>query len=794
MQQLWQKFPRKHLLIIAGYYLIAMIIVGQSPATLLTRFIGADSSDIYEMARGAWWFKYALQHGLPLFQQTLLGYPDGIDGAVLMTVPTQYLPISLLSFVLPLHVAYNVIVLLWMALNGWSMYWLMRYLLNDEHEVAALLSGLIYMAFPLFQGHLSDAHAGLIIAWPAPLYVWTLFRLVSAKTQVWRWILAGVFFFYLTTTGHILLSIYVLMPVTGAFGLARLYQRDWMGIVRIFIMGIIASAVLLALLIPAIKGATNETAYTETQGFVRYSSDSLAIVSPSFFHPLFENLDYSRAVLGTNLGEGMGYIGFFVSLLVIIGIAKNRESRWWLMLGFSAWVLSLGSLLKVANEPIRLSLEAYDTYITLPFALLENLPVFNLARTPARFTFTVAIAIAVIAGYGAAWLWHYRWKPNQTWRYGLAMLLAILIVFEYQSFWGQPTVTAEIPQAVYDLQERDDIRAVFNVPYQHVLAAKDALFLQTAHEYPLIAGQITRQTPVNPAKLAILQATFDPALLHEAGVDIVIFHQQRATEIALYYSIQAQIHIQLGQPIYEDDRIAIYDVSQPETSVDELLTLPMSGTTDRYSELHFFAPQSGWIDLTGTLQADHRSVDLLLNNHLLHRWAIDSEANIRVPIHVPQRGFYAIRLALNPPCPTNYNDTLECRDLIYDLQANFIASENTDAVLFDEGIVLESANVTVTDSVDVRLLWHFDAPRTDTDIRFVHIVDESGEVAAQSDVPLGEFVQGDNWAEIVSFAVDNLPVSNYSVRVGWYDFNTLTNYQVEGQPAFEIGTFSIADS
>ena len=791
MQQLWRKFPRKQVLIIAAYYLIAIIIVGNSPATLLTRFIGSDSSDIYEMARGAWWFKYALQHGLPLFQQTLLGYPDGIDGSVLMTVPTQYLPISLLSFVLPLHIAYNAIVLLWMALNGWSMYWLMRYLLADESDVPALLAGLIYMAFPLFQGHLFDAHAGLMVAWFAPLYLWSLFRLVGAKTQVWKWIAAGVLFFYLTTTGHILLSIYVLLPITTAFGLARLYRRDWIGILRIFIVGAIASVILLLLLLPAISDATSETAYTETQGFVRYSSDVLAFMTPSFFHPLFENYDYSRQVLGTNLGEGMSYIGLIVGSLAIVGVVKNRASRWWLMLGVIAWVLSLGALLKVGDKPVSLSLEEYDTYITLPFAFVENLPVFNLARTPARFNFTLALAVAVMAGYGAAWLWHYRWQPNHTWRYVVAIVVAILIVFEYQSFWGQPTVSSEIPQAVYDLRERDDIRAVFNVPYQHVLGAKDALFLQTAHELPLIAGQITRQTPVNPAKLALLQATFDPALLHEAGADIVIFHKQRAAEIDLFDTIQAQIQAQLGEPLYEDERIAIYNVPQTENIVDDLLTLPMYGTTDSYAELNFFAPQTGWIDLTGTLQADNRIVDLLLNNHALHRWTVDGETLVNVPIYVSQRGYYALRLALNLPCPSRYNTTLECRTLSYDLQAEFIGVDSTQTVTFDDGIVLEGATVIVGESVDVRLYWHFDAPRVDTDIRFVHIVDVTGEIVTQSDIPLGNFETGENWAEIVSFAADALTVGEYTVRVGWYDFNTLTNYQVGGQPVFEIGTFSI---
>ena len=177
-----------------------------------------------------------------------------------------------------------------------------------------------------FQGHLSDAHAGLMIAWPAPLYLWALFRLVNAKTQVWKWLILSILFFYLTTTGHILLSIYVLLPVTGVFGLARLYQRDWVGIGRIFVMGTIASVLLLALFLPAIGVATNQTAYADTQGFVRYSSDSLALLTPSFFHPFFNGLDYSRAVLAPVWGEGLGYLGIFVGLLVMMAWS-SRKSR-----------------------------------------------------------------------------------------------------------------------------------------------------------------------------------------------------------------------------------------------------------------------------------------------------------------------------------------------------------------------------------------------------------------------------------------------------------------------------------
>src|SRR6185369_6001446 len=61
-----------------------------------------------------------------------------------------------------------------------------------------------------------------------------------------------------------------------------------------------------------------------------------------------------------------------------------------------------------------------------------------------------------------------------------------LILFEYQFYWPFPTVSAEIPQAVTALAERTDIRAVFDIPWDNLIEAKYAMYLQTAHQHPLI--------------------------------------------------------------------------------------------------------------------------------------------------------------------------------------------------------------------------------------------------------------------------------------------------------------------
>lgn len=658
------KFLR-HLLIIAAYYVIALVIVAHVPNVLFNHFIGTDTGDSYEMARNVWWFGFALRNGEPLLYQTWLGYPNGIDGSVLLSLPLQYFPMWALAMILPLPVAYNFTALFWMALNGWAMYWLVRDLLKDD--APALFAGLVYMAFPLFQTHLAEGHAGLVVAWAVPLYIWALFHYTEAKNRVWRWFLACVLFFYLSTTGHILQSMYVLLPVTAAFGLGKLWRRNWQAIGRIFAMGIVASIVLLIALFPAISSATTESAYVDTQGYIRYSADLLAIVSPSFLHPVFDNfLSYPRSVLGTNLAEGMAYLGIIASVLSVIGLIRQREARWWLLLALIAWIFSLGPVLKIFDQP---------TTIPLPFGLLQNLPAFNLARTPARFNFTLAIAFAVLVGYGAQQL-------QGKWRY-LLPLLAIGILWEYQSFWPMPLRDAAIPQAVLDLREEEDLRAVFDIPYDNALAAKDGLYLQTGHELPLLAGQITRTTPVNPAMLAILQETLDPALLQAQGVDIVILHRQRAGTNA--ETLANRANQQLGEAIYADEAIEVYRVPQVE------------------------------------------------------------------------------------PIELNYA---------------FDASET----VFGDGIWLTGSKPFIWENhLYLWLRWSFERPRVDTDIRFVHLLDENGEIVRQSDISLGAIGAGEQRTELIQFDVSDLQ-GTYTLRVGWYDFNSLTNYLLlDGQGALVIG-------
>ncbi len=750
---------------------IALLITWPLAANLSTHLTGFAYGDGHEMARHIWWYNHALRTGQPVFYQPLLGYPDGMEGVLLWAHPLQFFPAWLFAYVMPLPAAANLAILLTLALNGWAMYWL-AYDRLKQHA-PALLAGVAFMAAPTFQGHLGGGHAGLMVAWPIPLYVWALFKL--RENSHWRWLAITALFFVLSPGGHILQLIYVLLPITAVFVLWQLIQRDWRGMLRTVLASIIGSAALLIFVLPIAQATFNTPAYTDEGGFTRYSADLLSVVSPSFFHPLYSHLEYPRRVLGVNLEEGVSYIGLVAGVLLLLGLWRfraDRSVRWWLALALVAWVFSLGPLLKIFDQPARLASDEYETFIPLPWALFQNLPFFSLARTPGRFNFTLALAVAMLAGYGAAFVWQKIRRPRVGW--GIITALSAALLFDYQVFWPLPTIPAAIPQAVYDLAQRSDVRAVFNIPWDNLVAAKDALYLQTAHHKPMIAGHVTRSTPVDPAKLRLLENTLNPALLDEAGADVIILHKMHLSQAA-----STSYYTRLGVPFYEDAELAFFDVDEPQNPVEFQVLDNYKPNLDQL-EIYAYAPNNTWVDLTlefnGTV--DDRTVAIYLDRELIHRW--QTEGIVHIPIPVVAHTYHTVSAIVEPLCPSDTNPLLQCQNVdMHTLGAEQVLSPTVEAIHFERGVTLRKAGLPTPTDTSVRLLWDFDAPLTENDVRFVHVIDADGNPIAQQDNTLGVQRAGDGWAEAVSLDLpDDLPPGAYRVYVGWYTLPDVTRFGV----------------
>ncbi len=641
-----------HLLIYAACFFIALIITYPAITTFSTRLIGHPFGDAYEYTAHIWWITHALRTGQPIFHQPLLLYPDGLPAALLWSLPLQSFPAWLFAFIMPLAAAFNLSLLLTLTLNGWSMWLLSRHLLHDLSpfpSLIALLPAVIFMAYPTFQGQTAAAHIGLLQLWGAPLLVYAVMRLRDA-THPRRWIIFAAFAFCAPMLGSLTLALYLVAPVTLFLFAHLIARREWrafrLTLIALILGILIESVFALPYLLEGSVGSANDLG-----GTVRYSASALAIVSPSFQHPIYGALDYPGHVIGREPFEGAAYIGILTLILTLIAVIRFRPARTWLILALIAWMLSLGPLLKVFDTPIFAAIDGYATSISLPYALIQNLPFIDTTRTPARFNFTVAFALAVMAGYGAAWIIRRRKFARL-----LIPLMCVFTLFDYQLFWGMPTINVVLPEALRILAARDDIRAVLNVPFMHPLTDKDAMFLQTAHQQPIIAGHIARATPLNPARGWLLESALDPALLDSTGVDVIILHREWDDVQGI---TESRLRSQFGDPTYIDDQYALF-VLPPYTGDPPALLTYANGDT-----FYAYIPQTGSATITGEIASlDDAPLDaaLLLDGVRVLEWTILQPHALRLPVTLTA-GYHTVTLTTDPLCVTPLSPSLECRAL-----------------------------------------------------------------------------------------------------------------------------------
>ena len=529
-------------------------------------------------------------------------------------------------------------------------------------ELPAFLAGLVFAIYPAFQGQLGAGHTGLLVLWPMPLYILALMTVAETDRPRWRWVALAGLLFAVSLWGSLLLLLYVTLPFTALYGLVLLGKKRWRSLGRVVVVLVVGVLVALPFAWPTLAEASRGDVAAEGNS-VRFSASLLTVAAPSFYNPLYSGLTYSRTLLGQDPFEGAGYVGLVAAGLAVIAVITTRRARFWLALALIAWILSLGPLLKVLDTPLSLTADGTPSYVVLPWAFAQNLPFISVARTPARFNFTVGLAMAVLVGFGASALggWLSR---RMSGRAAAAILasVALLIVLDYRWFVSMPTIPAEVPEAVRALGEDETLRAVFDIPWEHPLTDKDALYLQTGHGLPLIAGHITRFTPLDPARGWLLQETLDPALLDDAGADVIILHRQWDSDPE---AREGQLTDRFGAPLYADDRIAVWRVvDQPNADPQFLMVDRLTGSFADERSLYFYAPAAGPLTLSFTLASETpRAVSLSLDGEALAApfsgASFVGTSSFEIPL-AAEPGFHTLTLALDPPCPPDPYPTLAC--------------------------------------------------------------------------------------------------------------------------------------
>ena len=776
-----RRLDRRLFLPAFAYLLVAAYLAAPVIGSFSTSFLGGDSGDVYEVARHIWWYKTALQNGEDIFEHSLLGHPDGFPATVLWAHPLKFLPSSLFAYFMPLAAAYNLAAILALWLNGLSLFLLARGWLPPGQAFPALLAGLVYMVFPMMQGHLFAGHLGLMMQWPLPLFIMFLFA--YADEGGLRHLIAAVLLFLLSAMGHALQVLYALAPFTALFLIARAYRRDYLGAVRCATVATCGGLLLLLFLSPIMSALLSATELTDVGGHARFSLDLLGVVSPSFANPFWADIArHSAQVIGINLAEGASYLGILGGSLALIGAIRRRAARWWLLVALAAWLFALGPVLKVYDQAFTATVAGYETVVPLPFALLMNLPFFELARAPGRFMFLFAPAFALLAGFGTAALCSSRFfqQRHRYIRWLLAAAALVLLVEDYKLFAEFPTMPAEIPQEIHNLKVRRDIRAIFNAPYDNLLAAKEAMYLQTAHGKPLIAGHDTRTTPVGPSRLELL-ASFRPTLLNDSDADVVIINKARALE-SRQAGLLPRARQWLGEPFYEDQRYALFETPFSPDRTAKLHSTRWDGQTH---VTYIYKEQPGWMEFSATLEAVNRRVHLSLNGTPLQTLQVNGRIPVSIPLPIARDGYHTFRIALDPPCPERIDTALLlCQSVTVD---NVVTQILTNGAIYDpvriaDGIELAGYYLPKQfgDEIAIRLWWRFEADRSNNDVRFIHILDENGlpVIDRPDDRSFGQIAAGSELTETLTIDISTLTEGEYRVLTGWYGLPFAIRYDV----------------
>jgi hypothetical protein len=163
---------------------------------------------------------------------------------------------------------------------------------------------------------------------------------------------------------------------------------------------------------------------------------------------------------------------------------------------------------------------------------------------------------------------------------------------------------------------------------------------------------------------------------------------------------------------------------------------------------------------------------------------VDGTVVFTVPLPIGQRGFNAITLAVDPPCPRIISPVLACESVALDglTLTPLSAGPLYDPVQLGAGVSLAGSYLPPEriegDVLPVRLWWQFDEARSDNDVRFIHVLDANGQQVAGIDQSPGARAAGESLAELVFIDLPEPLSGTFDVYTGWYTFPDLVRFPV----------------
>jgi len=574
------------------YTLTTFVMMYPASLHLNSRIIGEERGDAYEYTHQLWWFKQALlEPGKSQTRLTLINHPVGIEHPFMLTMTSVGLLALPFSLLLSPAAVYNSQILLSFILSGMTMYWLSTDLTGSRK--AGLVGGFIFAFFLNKTGHVMAGHLPQATTYLFPLYVLFLWRVIRkpgrGATLIAALVLASACLIHAMHLAYILLPITIaVLLMTIAEMRSGFFTRQRLGSLAL-VFGL-ATLMTAPFLLPTILRSAQKADYLQKAGIVTSSTDLLAFFTPSPYHPVLKSLglipSFAKRTFPDqqSLREGLAYPGILAAGLALWGLIRKRQKAWvWGALALAAAVLSLGPLLKVGYELAIYRVDAEQSYVVLPYALLKQLPLLQMGRTPGRLNEATMFAVAILAAYGMAELSSLLKRRSRL----LTSLLALILIgtgFEYVAMWPFPTISAEIRPPIQSITGEPDDGALLYMGMTRSEVNHRALYYQTATQRPCVGGRLHRTLPETTAWWETLSGLARPdqadgdiiprldmtgrvAWLRHFDVDYVVLH--RITEEWHDPLYRDFIETLLGPARYEGYFLTLFpipdDTSAPES-------------------------------------------------------------------------------------------------------------------------------------------------------------------------------------------------------------------------------------
>jgi hypothetical protein len=583
--KLWPRRPIlfSHLLALLGYLALTCLFTYPLLLEFAHRLIGrGDLRDLWQSYWNLWWVKTALLNlKTNPFHTPYLYHPWGASLYFhTLNILNGFLALPL-QLLLGHTVAYNLLVVVSFALGGYC-----TFLLASDHmeeKSAAFVAGMIFTFSPFHLWHANGRMQLVAIQW-LPLYILFLLRTLERRSA--RSALLASLSLLLTslTDWYYLLYLFLFTALAVAYHFWK--EGNGQAIKETLMLMALIVALFLFLdspiLLPMLREASGQDYMFAPFGHtVSYSADLLSFFIPSSSHFLWGGKvqAWRAAFLGGWNENFMGYTVLFLAALSLIAPLRKRTGLW-LISSLLFFLLALGPFLHLDGRKV--------SAIPLPYALLYRfLPFLAISRYPARMSVMVFLSLSMMAGQGLSWFMSKASTfvtASRRASITLTLFAGGLVVLEFLTV---PFPMAELPSTppfYHTLAAAPLDQGVLDIPIDREGGLRPALYLfyQTGHQRPIFSGYLARTPPYLLADIPAFQRYMvfsEPSQMGEPGSrgeDLETFRRFGFRYLILHKDLMPRdeerrakilraLQAAFGDapPIYEDKRVAIYEVEGP---------------------------------------------------------------------------------------------------------------------------------------------------------------------------------------------------------------------------------------